>query len=81
MFDFDEQRDDPRVKVIQLEKNKLYMRRTDPYGFIELNYDKGQLPDELANAKFTTWEEAQKAVEKYFRERNISQKPSEKKVA
>lgn len=69
MEEFDESRDDPRTKVIQIDTNKIYMKRTDPYGFIELSLERGGLPEDLKHAKYTTWEAAQIAVDKYMRDR------------
>lgn len=69
MEEFDPSRDDPRTKIIQIDSNKIYMKRTDPYGFIELSLDKGSLPAKLKNAKFTTWEAAQRAVDEYMADR------------
>lgn len=61
----DPSRDDPRVKVIELDNNKLVMKRTDPYGFISLNFERGQLPESL-KGQYTTWEAARAAVENYL---------------
>lgn len=69
MQEFDPDRDTPREKTILLDTNKLFMRRTDPYGFIELSLERGGLPDKLKNAKFTTWEAARAAVDIYLTER------------
>lgn len=67
--EFDESRDDPRTKIIQIDSNKIFMKRTDPYGFIELSLERGSLPNSLKEAKFTTWEEAKKAVARYMDDR------------
>lgn len=61
----DPSKDDPRVKVIELDNNKLIMKRTDPYGFISLNFERGQLPESL-KGQFTTWEAARAAVDNYL---------------
>lgn len=82
MIDYDPERDDPRVKVIELENNKIYLKRTDPYGFIEMNFDKGQMPEHLRDARWTTWEEAKKAVDQYLREKGrLTEVKQPKKVA
>lgn len=70
MNEFDPDRDDPRTKVIQIDTNKIYMKRTDPYGFIELSLDKGSLPENLKHARYTTWEHAQAAVDQYMKARD-----------
>lgn len=62
---YDPSKDDPRVKVIELDNNKLIMKRTDPYGFISLNFERGQLPESL-KGQFTTWEAARAAVDNYL---------------
>ena len=69
MEEFDPSRDDPRQKVIFIDTNKIYMKRTDPYGFIELSLDRGSLPDSIKNQKFTTWEAAKVAVDRYIEDR------------
>lgn len=68
--EFDPERDDPRTKVIQIDTNKIYLKRTDPYGFIELSLDRGSLPDSLKTAKYTTWEAAMAAVDRYMKDRD-----------
>lgn len=70
MEEFDPNRDDPRTKVIQLDTNKIYLKRTDPYGFIELSLERGGLPENLKTARFTTWEDANKAVAQYMKDRD-----------
>ena len=69
MFDeFDPNRDDPRTKVIDLGNNKLMLKRTDPYGFINIHLERGQLPEYL-KGNYTTWEAARSDVDKYLAER------------
>ena len=82
MLDHDPERDESRSKVIELENNKIHLRRTDPYGFIEVHFDKGQMPEYLADAKFTTWESANLAISQYLRDKNrLSEVKPNKKVA
>lgn len=69
MEDFDPNRDDPRTKVIQIDSNKIFMKRTDPYGFIELSLERGSLPESLKHARYTTWENARAAVDQYMKDR------------
>lgn len=71
MFDehFDPERDDPRTKVIDLGNNKLMMKRTDPYGFINIHLEKGQIPEYL-KGNYTTWEAAKIDVDKYLAQRD-----------
>ena len=68
MEDFDGMRDDPRTKVIQIDTNKIVMKRTDPYGFIELSLERGSLPDSLK--KYTPAEAAHEAVSRYMADRD-----------
>lgn len=70
MEEFDPNRDDPRTKVIQLDTNKIFMKRTDPYGFIELSLERGSLPENLKTARYTTWEDARLAVTQYMKDRD-----------
>lgn len=83
MNEFDPNSDDPRVRVINLDNNKIYMKRTDPFGFIEVNFDKGQMPEALADGKFTTWDAAERAVYQYLREKDrlAEAQKNNKKVA
>lgn len=78
MNDFDNTQDDPRVKKIIIDSNTIYMKRTDPYGFIELSLERGSFPEDLKEAKFTTWQAAQFAVDKYMEDRRkvpLAEKP------
>lgn len=70
MDEFNPSRDDPQTKVIQIDTNKIYMKRTDPYGFIELSLERGSLPESLKEARFTTWEAAKLAVDRYMADRD-----------
>lgn len=45
--------------------NKLHGKRKDPFGFVYLNFDKGQLPEELKGA-YTSFSEAERAVKNYI---------------
>lgn len=75
MEEFDPNRDDPRTKVILLDTNKVYMKRTDPYGFIELSLERGSLPESIKTSKYTTWEAAREAVNKYLEDRGKVEVP------
>ncbi len=48
-----------------LDKNVLHVRRTDPYGFWNCRYEKGDVPEELKGS-FTSFDEAKRAVENYL---------------
>jgi hypothetical protein len=76
--DFDATRDDPRTKKVIIDTNVVYMKRTDPYGFIELSLERGGLPESIRESKFTTWEAAKSAVDQYISSRGkeeLSEKP------
>lgn len=61
-----------KTRVIELENgNKLRLTRTDPYGFIQLSLERGQMPDYLKDQSFTEWQYALKAAEKYISERTV----------
>jgi len=54
-----------RIRTINLGNNKIYMKRKDPYGFVYINFDKGQIPEELKGS-FTDFEMAKRAVSNYL---------------
>lgn len=57
------------VRVVQLENgNKLNLTRNDPYGFITLSLERGQLP-EAYRGSYTDWPFAETAAKKYCSER------------
>lgn len=53
------------VRVLDLGNNKIYFKYTDPYGFIQVNFDKGQMPENLRGS-FTSLDTAKIAVENYL---------------
>lgn len=57
-----------RVRVIDLGNNKIYMKQTDPFGLIYVNFDKGQMPDKLKGA-YTSFEYAKRAIDQYLSEK------------
>lgn len=78
MEEFDPVRDDPRQKVIIIDSNRIFMKRTDPYGFIELSLERGSLPEPLRHSRYTTWEAAREAVDRYMDDRRkvaLTEKP------
>lgn len=61
-----------KVRTIELENgNKLFMTRSDPYGFITLSLMKGPLPDHLKDQSFTDWSFAIIAADKYLEQRKM----------
>lgn len=74
---FDPEKDYPRVQTIELDNNKLVMKRTDPYGFIYISFERGQVPEHLKGA-YTTWEAAKSAINGYLADKGREEvKPSE----
>jgi hypothetical protein len=67
MEDFTQETGKTRL-LADLGNNKIYGKMTDPYGFIHLSFERGQLPNDLKSAAYTGWEYARQAVEKYLRE-------------
>lgn len=62
---FDPNKDYPRIQTIDLDNNKMVLQRTDPYGFIYIHFERGQVPEHLKGA-YTTWEAAREAVRTYL---------------
>ena len=64
--------DYPAVREIDLgNNNKLYVRKTDPYGFFKFSLEHGQLPNWI-KGDYTSISETEKAIAKYIRERELS---------
>lgn len=64
--------DFPIKREIDLDNgNKLFIRRTEPFGFFQFSLAKGNLPDWI-KGNYTTMTQAEKAMDKYLRERDIS---------
>lgn len=58
--------DTPNIRTYDLENgNRLNLKRVDPYGFIYLSLDKGQMPVMYAGA-YTDWTSARRAAEGYI---------------
>lgn len=53
------------VRFVEVGKNKLYMRRTDPFGYIHFQFERGELPKELQGS-YTSFAEARKKVDAYL---------------
>jgi hypothetical protein len=63
MEDFAQPED--RVRFVEVGNNKLFMKRVDPYGFVYVNYERGELPQELKGA-YTSFEAARTGIQKYL---------------
>lgn len=59
-------REKDRERSIDIGGNTIYLRATDPYGFVTLSIEKGQLPSHLKTATFTSFEYARIAVQNYL---------------
>lgn len=71
------------IRVMEVGKNKLYMKRIDPFGFVRINYERGELPKEL-DGQYTSFEEARKRIELYLQKKGREavevENPPEQKV-
>jgi hypothetical protein len=66
----DQTRDIPNVRIVELEnKNKVYFKRKDPYGYWYMNMEKGQLPEHLRGA-YTTYTKALSELNLYLQDSN-----------
>jgi len=73
---------DGRHRVLYTYDNKVHFVGEDPFGFWRAYLDKGQLTKELTNQRFTSYQEAFKAVSKYYEDKRevLSKTPIEKPV-
>lgn len=56
-----------RTRVVELENgNKLNLTAKDPYGFIYLSLEHGQMPQSFTGA-YTSWSHAEEAAKRYMR--------------
>lgn len=54
-----------RVRTIDLGNNKIFIKQTDPFGLIEISFERGQVPDELSG-HFTGFDYARRVVDQYL---------------
>jgi len=54
-----------RIRTIDLGNNKIFMKATDPYGLIEISFERGGIPDEL-KGRFTGFDHARQRIETYL---------------
>lgn len=69
-----------RVRIVNLGTNKIFMKREDPYGFIHVSFEKGQVPNELTSV-FTSFAYAEQAVERYLNRKKRKPSPEGSSVA
>lgn len=58
--------DNPKERFLDIGDNKIFFRFTDPYGFVALSIEKGQLPTALKTASYTSLDQALTAVKNYL---------------
>lgn len=58
-----------KTRVIELDNNKVYLKQKDPYGYWYVNFDKGQMPENLKGA-YTDYDYAYKSVVNYLNANN-----------
>lgn len=67
-FDTDLEKDIPRERTKKVSNgNEVYFKFTDPYGFITVNFKKGQMPKNLAEASWTNYDSAVRDVANYLK--------------
>ena len=54
-----------RVRTIDLGNNKIFMKQTDPFGLIEISFERGQIPEELKGS-YTGFDYARRKIETYL---------------
>jgi hypothetical protein len=52
-------------RTVETENSKIYLRRSDPYGFWHVSFERGSPPSHLTGA-FTTLDVAVNAVQNYL---------------
>lgn len=67
------------VRFIEIGKNKLFMKREDPYGFISINYERGDVPEELKGT-YTSFDEARKRIQRYLEKKQEVVEKQEQKA-
>jgi hypothetical protein len=63
--DFETDKDAPNVRVVAVGKNKIIARRTDPFGFWSLAFERGALPEWLQGS-YTSYDQAFLDIQKYI---------------
>ena len=53
------------IRVFKLDNNKITLKRNDPFGFITIHFDKGQLPDNM-RGHYTNFDVAKRDVLRYL---------------
>ena len=54
-----------RIRTIDLGNNKIFMKQTDPFGLIEISFERGGIPDEL-KGRYTGFDYARRKIEHYL---------------
>ena len=62
----------PRREIDLGNGNKIYLKKTDPFGFFKFNLERGQLPSWI-QGEYTSITEAEKALDKYLKDRDLTE--------
>lgn len=65
--------DAENLRVIETNGAKIFLHRTDPFGFWIVQFEKGQLPESLTGS-YTSATIAAEAVEKYLNDHKTREK-------
>ena len=63
MDNFNENNDN--IRTIDLGTNKIFLKREDPFGFIRIYFERGEVPERLKGS-FTEWVSARRVVDRYL---------------
>lgn len=58
-----------RRKVIDLGNNKIITERKDPFGFWEIHFEKGRMPESLGG-QYTSYDMAERDINIYLRDKD-----------
>lgn len=68
LLDHSGDKDLANVRILDLGNNKIKLSREDPYGFVKISYERGQLPESL-KGQYTSFDEARKALKLYLEQK------------
>jgi hypothetical protein len=60
----------PNVRVVEYGKNKVFIKREDPFGFWKINYAAGQTPKHL-KGQYTEFDMALRDILRHLKNRGI----------
>lgn len=70
LIGFEDEEHTSQKTLLLNNRNKIVMRRHDPYGFITVHFGKGKMPDRL-QGEFTSYHDAEKFVMSYLKSNDI----------